>query len=409
MTFNLLNEVFKFAESPAPFNINENVKNRIASEHVHLNSLLRAGKQIYGVNTAVGHRDNLRVDSPVVLWNQVVESHLIGRGIPYCVHQTRCIGLTKLMQWQSGMSGVSPALFEYVRMVIADPEFAAWVPSGQSYSCGDVIPATHWAHAVLRGTKKIGAYSGDPETMPLINGSFVHVGLAASAVSRLDSLLNEWFATTKLLLDKGCRNNTLLFFSKISEVNNHRFLLPDIESNSIPRIGVQDAVSVRASLDVGNTLKSSFDQVCFQIESALAKPSGNPLIDCRIMAPVSQASFLEPSLTIAQSALIEALLFAMWTSVSRTQYVLSGVLPSVPVDGASRGQGIIQKPKQMLSILENARLKAGRRVFSSGGSASQGIEDLWTFGTFTSELLNELVGMFGEICRIEASIFKQVF
>src|SRR5690606_31922805 len=68
-----------------------------------------------------------------------------------------------------------------------DEEFWPSVPVQSSYSCGDVIPGAHWARSVLDHL----ARRGTPydlrrgEGMALINGSFVHLGYAASIAEPL--------------------------------------------------------------------------------------------------------------------------------------------------------------------------------------------------------------------------------
>lgn len=404
--FRTLDAILQFVEEPRPFILSADAQELLNQEHNHLLWLVSSGHRVYGVNTSVGHKDHMSVETST-LWAQVVESHHIGAGDPYSAYQARCIGFAKIAQWAAGKSGVSPSLFKHVSMVMGDPSFAPSIPSGQSYSSGDVIPATHWAVSVLNGTPKTGGFVGDAETMPLINGSFVHVGLAASSISATRQAVALWHSTTQKFLTYGCRNNTQVHYENLQSMDSEEWALA-LEPDCPPWVGPQDSVSIRASVDVGRSLNAAMEHVCEQIDLALTRPSGNPLFDQRIPAPISQASFLAPSLVISQSALIEAVLLAMWTSVSRTQYLLSGALSGVPEDGSSIGLGLIQKPKQMLAILEHARLKAGRRVFASGASASQGIEDLWTQGVFVSELLIELIKMFGDLSTIEASIIVQV-
>ncbi len=405
---NKLHELLALAENSRKLKISDRIRRTIELEHLHLTSMLQRGMRIYGTNTAVGHRDDSVLQENRDLWSQIVDSHLIGKGPPYSRFQARCIGLSKLMHWSAGKSGVSTALFQHITNVLADSDFSPSIPSGESYSSGDVIPATHWAVAVLKGTKNISPFSGAAEPMPLINGSFVHVGLAAACIPSFDKSYNLWLANTEIILSKILLNNSFLYYHKAHAASSSSRWISEIKLNASPFLGPQDSVSVRASLDVAEVLRQTRDNLGSTLSLALSRPSSNPLIDNKHDFPISQASFLEPGLVIAQSALIEAILLAMWTSVSRVQYLLSGKLQGIPIDGGGRGLGAIQKPKRMLAILEHARLKTGRRVFSSGGSASNGIEDLWTYGTFVSELKADLCNMFQDCCEIEAAILDEL-
>jgi len=406
--FKKLKELLIFAENPSVLGLDADELVTMQRENMHLSGMLKRGVRVYGMNTAVGHRDTQSIDEGEKLWLEIVDSHFIGTGIPYSLFQTRCIGFAKLMQWRSGRSGVSPNLFIHVARVIADCEFSPIIPSGQSYSSGDVIPATHWAVAVLQGTKSLSKFSGAPEPMPLINGSFLHVGLAAASIPIYDRCFDLWLSSAEKILYHICRNNSLVYslgrFSKDFFSQSSR----DIMFSKAPLLGAQDAVSVRASLDVADVMRQRRDEMGLRLNNALSRPSSNPLINDNFDFPISQASFLEPGLVIAQSAFIETILLAMWVSVSRIQYVLSGQLASIPMDGGGTGLGMIQRPKRMLAILEHARIKAGRRVFASGGSSSNGIEDLWTNGVFISELIEDLCNMFEECCKIESDILNWV-
>lgn len=403
--YSKLSELLTIVEQPSKLKVDAHVRDSIRHEHLHLMKMLHNGVRVYGMNTAVGHRDASMGFRQETVWKEIVESHLIGVGLPYSSFQARCIGFSKLMQWCNGQSGVSPELFDHVTRVISELDFFPNIPSGQSYSSGDVIPATHWAVAVLQGTHNIPSFTGAGEAMPLINGSFVHVGLAAASMPIFDKCYKVWLSSTEKILASICRNNSLIFSS---EYKFQFALSNNFDYGKPPLLGPQDSVSIRASLDVAEVMRQNRENMELRLSSALSTPSSNPLIDKNFPFPISQASFLESSLVIAQSAFIESILLAMWVSVSRIQYILSGVLPGIPLDGGGSGLGMIQRPKKMLAILEHARLKAGRRVFASGGSASNGIEDLWTNGVFVSELIDDLCRMFEDCCEVEAGIIEEV-
>jgi histidine ammonia-lyase len=349
---------------------------RIDQEHRHLQAMLGRGVRVYGHNTEVGHRDHVARDSVAALWQDVVASHQIGRGPAYPALVARHIGAAKWLQWRAGGSGVSPALFSHLGRLLADPSFTPQVPASNSYSAGDVIPATHWAVQVLAGSARTPAHAGAPEIMPLINGSFVHVGVAAAGLQALEPLAQRW-----------------------------RALSGQARALSRPDADTQAAVSVRASLDVADALDTTLARLAAAVDEALGAPSCNPLIALDRPAPVSQASFLALPLALEQSRTLEALLLAMWTSVSRVQYLLG---EDTPAGSGAQGLGLIQHPKQMMALLEKARLHHGRRTFASGGQTSNGVEDLWSFGLLLSESLLELAQTWHGLNEIEAEVYRRV-
>jgi histidine ammonia-lyase len=389
-------------------------RSSLEAEHMHLQAMVAAGVQVYGTSTNVGHRDGVAASSAETLWQDIVVSHAIGEA-PWCPDETaRLITAAKLSSWRAGGSGVSLALFDHVAALTADPGFRPQVPQSSSYSSGDVIPATHWARAVLQGTAASGAFAGPPEPMPLINGAFVHLGQALALLQPLRAAWVAFFANSASLVRYGMRNRSFLLSGIERRAVPAQAALQQLRS-AVPMaysaVDRQDAVSLRATDEVFETLLLAIANFGEQLALALQRPSGNPLIDVRHGMPLSQASFMLPTLSLAQSGLIEAILFAMWACVGRLSYVLSGELPGVPRDGVSAkgALGFIQRPKQMMALLEEARLLAGRRSFASGGATSYGIEDLWSQGVPVTRSLAQLIVQFQSICRIEATVLAELF
>lgn len=365
----------------------------IKVESAHFQAILAAGKvPIYGATTLVGHRDHEQLTPAQIQAFQTdfLASHAIGAAPWYSSRVARCIGYAKLYALAAGGSGISAGLYQAVMSSVLDPAFMPQVPQGCSYSCGDVIPGAHWAQALLN--HQPGYRPGAGEVMALLNGSFVHVGYTLALVEPLEQLGTLLIETTRL-------NNQLV---RANQVNFAAPCKP--HSQSIVRsiaAGVdtdyadysrQDPVSVRATPQIIETLVEAGRSLYQQLDYQLRCPSNNPLFSLEVDYPLSQASFLAPSLSIKTEAMIEAILFALWASVSRTQYLLSGQIATIPADGANAQNALpfIQFPKLMMSLLERCRQTAGRRIFAAGAQTSNGTEDLWTYGVNTTAQLQTL-------------------
>jgi histidine ammonia-lyase len=172
----------------------------------------------------------------------------------------------------------------------------------------------------------------------------------------------------------------------------------------------QDSVSIRALPQVLDALATAAELFCTELDRLLRLPSGNPILladpENGRPTPHPQGSFLNPALTIAASAVIDAVLLCGWCSVSRTNYLLSGRVKAIPPDGITdaTGVGFIQWPKLMQATLEDARLFASRRPFASGGATSMGIEDLWSFGTLTGESLRGVLEKVERLLCLELTL-----
>ena len=374
-----------------------------------------AARTVYGVTSQVGHRDDQAVASEdsAALSEVLIDNHSIG-GPPWLTdEQVRCVGYAKVELLCNGGSAIGVDLFEHLATVVRDPSFTPRVPARASYGSGDVIPGAHWARSALRHGDRLGRALGAKEGLALINGAFVHVGLALHTLNRAER-------SRKLFLHAGRWN---LALTKADPTIASGRLDPDggrlgqlcewlRPSMSARSRDVQSPVSVRALPQVGASLGRAVAGLQEVLADTMRRPSDNPLVFAGGAAPLSQASFLAPDLTLASGQLIEAVLLAMWCSAGRTAHLLSGAVAGIPRDGvgpagsiaSGAGQdplGLIQWPKLMVALVEDARTRCGRRSFASGASTSHGIEDLWTHSSSTSEAALAAIDALTEVLEIE--------
>ncbi|MCZ0941864.1 MAG: aromatic amino acid lyase [Gammaproteobacteria bacterium] len=363
---------------------------RLDAEHRHLQALVRdPAVRVYGANTLMGHRDAETIPNPEAMTAEILRTHAIAAPPWHDRHTARCIGYAKLYSWAAGLSGVSPELFEGVSELVTREDFNPQVPVGASYSCGDVIPASHWAKAVLDELSRSGFHEVRPgEAMALINGSFVHVGLAVAMVSNLQRTSALAVEAAALFHSAALANPSNLYFVATAErawASKAVRYVADRSRRSLAATGTQDPVSLRAIPQVLETWSDAVGDFLGELNYLLFKPSCNPFIDERYAFPISQASFLAPTLSVKTGGVIEAALFLMWALLGWTSHLLSGRVPDIPRDGSTAASplGQIQRPKLMTAICEKARMDLGRRTFAAGSDTSYGIEDIWTNGVFT--------------------------
>ncbi len=360
---------------------------RLEAEHRHLQSLVRDPEvRVYGANTLVGHRDGEAAADPAAMTAEILRTHCLASP-PWLDRRTaRCIGYAKLHSWSAGLSGVSPALFEGVRRLVTSDGFRPRVPRAASYSCGDVIPAAHWARDVLDALAREGLRAAEPgEAMALINGSFVHVGQAVAMVARIERASALAVEAAALLHSTASANPSNLHFVATAErawASRAVRHVADRDRRPLAAADAQDPVSMRAIPQVFEAWGAAVEGFLDEVGYLLFKPSCNPFVDPTHPVPISQASFLAPTLTVRTGALVEAALFLMWAALGWTGHLLSGRVPGIPRDGATQASplGLIQCPKLMAAILEKARMDCGRRAFAAGSQTSCGVEDLWTNG-----------------------------
>lgn len=389
---------------------------RIIAESRHLDRLLALDKPpaVYGANTLVGHLSDKPVsaDRLEAFQAELLANHALGSAPYFEPREAVCIGYARAHFFSLGGSAITPELYKLVRTAVADPHFRPEVPRHCSYSCGDVIPAAHWALALSEYLKDTARYRlRRKEGIALINGAFVHVGIALSQVR---PLFRTWhaFLLASRLNAHVCKANRSDCTAALTDdaADPIRAVCDLLRPEGAPRPRsngtVQDPISVRALPQVAAALAGAITAYLDALDQALRRRSDNPLIVVDSDEPLSQGSFLAPMVTLAAGQLIESLLLALWAIERRTHHLLSGQVAGVPANASRAADelGLIQVPKLMTAILEEVRLKAGRRSYASGGSTSYGLEDLWSAGLETAETLAAVFAAAARLMAIELTV-----
>ena len=381
--------------------------------------LATSSDPIYGLNTLFGNLDDHKIAGfGSAVQYELLKSHLISPSAPqaaFSARQIRCILAAKISSVCLGGTGVSPELLQHLIDTADDPAFIPVVPAGQSYSSGDVIPAAHLADQILQHRGYLTSSGLRPgETMALINGAFVHVGVAASLLAEFDLALALLQRAMQGLaaLSGGHRQVFLYRQVDLFPESDPRYALfcegiqplhPDIPATVT---SPQASVSIRAIPEVIAALLRGGDRLFGEIERQLGQRSGNPLFLAAENLVLSQASFLAPELALSESAMIDTSVLAATVLVHGLQHVLSGRVPGIPVDANTPGfpLGFIQVPKELMANLERLRRTCGARPFQSIGATSLGIEDIWTNGLSTSlalaDVLRAVCGMALRVCAV---------
>ncbi len=386
---------------------------RIAAEARHLDRLLASDKPpaIYGTNTLVGHLSDKPVSAERLeaFQAELLANHALGSAPYYEQREAVCVGYARAHFFSLGGSAITPELYRLIRTAVADPHFRPDVPRHCSYSCGDVIPAAHWALALSEHLKTTARYRlRRKEGIALVNGAFVHVGVA---VAQLRPLFRTWhaFVLASRVNAYLCRASSTNYAAALTDdaTDPVRAACDLIRPEGRPRPGhdgiVQDPISVRAFPQVAAALAGAIVAYLDALDQALRRRSDNPLVLADSDEPLSQASFLAPMVTLAAGQVTEALLLALWAVERRTHHLLSGKVAGVPANAgrADADLGLIQVPKLMTAILEQTRQRAGRRSFASGGSTSYGLEDLWSAGLETTETLAAVLSAAARLLAVE--------
>jgi histidine ammonia-lyase len=352
------------------------------------------GEKIYGSDTLPGH---LAAQAQVGMEERDVEamilsSHLLGCEPFFSDAAARHITLAKLYSIAAIGPTVSHETFAAIGEAFGAREFAPRIPRRASYSCGDVIPASHWLDAFLAWQRARGEFNlKTGETMALINGTFVHVGSSTHLLACLEQLWTALLVTYRESAAALDAKRPTFFTQAAPE----RVWLEDacrFVAQGLPhhRASVQPPVSVRAIPQILETMGRQIQLLAEELEYCLSRPSGNPLVvrdrEAGGHAICESGSFVNPALSIASEALLEGFLLTAWGSAQRIQHLTRPArLDAIFGARSQEVQALlVQVPKIAMADLELMRERYPRILFSSGSSTSFGEEDIWTNGVNTN-------------------------
>ncbi len=391
----------------------------IKQQHKLLSELAKDPEKhkIYGVNTLLGHVDNLSIsfEKASMFQQLLIRNHALQATSRYYDDQTsKHITFARAWFYSQGGGGISLQLYDILLQAINDNKFRPKIPADLSYSCGDVIPGANWATALMEYAEKEHNYALQPkEGLSLINGVFVQAGTAV-ATTRMTQAIWKAIMQCGKINAILCDANQSNYSNFICENSND--ILSDINhyfrrNHSLNRTyNIQDPVSIRSFPQAAAGLHFAAGNFFNAIDTALQRRSDNPLIDDNDSAALSQGSFIMTEMSLAAAQLTDAILMMAWISERRLNHVLSGKVKDIPVNFSFSPENLdfIQLPKMASAILENMRKYAGIKTFSSGSSTSYGLEDFWSFGLQNINTLREVINDLLRILAIEFAVYAEI-
>lgn len=367
---------------------------------------------IYGVTSLVGHMDSIKLAPKEIMafQKELINNHNLDIGFDYYNGwENKCILFAKIQNYSKGGSACSVELYESLLNAYFNEDVELKIPKRSSYSCGDVIPGSFFAKAIIENMESKGQEIKIKDGISLINGNYISLGLSLSTVAAQLSILDEmidnsieYYSVSKA--DTGALHSKLHNVGFVKHTSEYMTELLGKQNHP-----VQDAVSVRSTVQTIEVMYESIQELSVFLLKLLDKPSDNPLFFSEDQI-LSNASFMSPTLTVKISGVIEALLFTGWVIERRIHFLLSGKYSHISLNMSTdvNRLGLIQVPKLATNILEEARLRLSRRPFAAGSTTSYGIEDVWTLTTLLVENLNYAIDSIFMLLNIEKIIFDYI-
>lgn len=373
-----------------------------------LAAISSSGRTVYGFNTYPGHLAKVGVSPyPEEFSHLLLRSHTIG-GPPHFDDDTcRAITLAKAYSVSAGGQLISPTTYARILHCLADPQFLPQIPMHASYSSGDVIPAAHWASALIAHPPSFADSIQPGETMALLNGAFIHVGALLGTIPSLEAVWLGYLETLRHSLPLCSNSAEFLLLPHAPE----RALVADCATyirqgfetlSSVASEEVQPAVSVRATAQALDGANWAIEKLLQELDYWLAKPSNNPLFFPESEHIAASGSFVAPSLSLASNTVSDAMLMLNWLTVQRVSHMIDRTINRQA--SAKLALEFIQAPKLLQALLEKQRREHASKVFVSGSATSHEIEDFWTHGVELTHQLRRALDTTGEMISIEWAV-----
>lgn len=426
--------IAQILEGPVQVSIEDGYLDRLEKSCEVLQSILKNGETVYGVNTGFGFLARKRIEEKDIkaLQKNIVLSHATGVGEPLPENVVRLILVLKIQSFLQGHSGVRKEIVETL-LSLVNANACPVIPSqGSVGASGDLAPLANMASVLLgegkislngetlpaaEGLKKVGLSPitlQAKEGLALVNGTQVSTAIALRGLLRVKHLLKVALVTGAMSLE-GVGGSVEPFDSRIHEVRRQvgqmriasylRMLLQGSELVNFEKhpVRVQDPYSLRCQPQVMGAL---FDLVQFVSEILLREAhavTDNPLIFPDSGDVLSGGNFHAEPVALAADQM--AMVIAEIGNLSERRVALlvdpsHSTLPAFLVEegGLNAGFMIAQVTAAALAS-ENKMLSHPASVDSIPTSANQ--EDHVSMATHGALRLQKMTENLGHILSIE--------
>ncbi|MEZ6095888.1 MAG: histidine ammonia-lyase [Pirellulaceae bacterium] len=397
-------------------------------------SLIRAGKTVYGLNTGFGLLANQKISSDKLAQLQVnlVRSHSAGCGELLSDDIVRLVMLLKATSLARGFSGVKRSTIELIVRMINEDVLPCIPSKGSVGASGDLAPLAHMSLAMIgEGRVRIDGEEMDSragleskgleplvldskEGLALLNGTQVSTALALAALYESERTFRSAIFAGAMSVDAAMGSDTP-FDARIHAIRNHpaqidcaafyRELLDGSEIRNSHRdcSRVQDPYSLRCQPQVmGACLESIRHAATVLIREANAV-SDNPLVFEDDQSMLSGGNFHAEPVAIVADQLAVAIAEIGALSERRISLLIDQHLSELPPflvrEGGLNSGFMIPQVTAAALASENKQMASPASVDSLPTSANQ--EDHVSMATFAARRLHPMIENTNHILAIE--------
>jgi len=429
-----IDELIQVARHDMKIELAESAKTQIKKSRDVIETAIKEGRIVYGVNTGFGELANVSISRADLAKLQVnlIRSHSAGVGEPFPIEVVRGMMLLRANALAKGYSGVRPEVILTLIEMLNTGVTPVVPKQGSVGSSGDLAPLAHMVLVMigegeayykgkrmdgLQALKKAGITPivlQAKEGVALINGTQPMTSLGALAVSDAFDLVKDAIVAASMSLE-ALRGTRAALNEKIHAVRPHegqidvaasmRLILSDSEINqSHANCGkVQDAYSLRCAPQVLGASLDAIRYVQSIVEIEINSATDNPLVFTDNGTVISGGNFHGQPIALAMDFLAIALSELANISERRINRLVNPHLSGLPAfltseGGIESGMMIAQYTAASL-VSENKILSHPASVDSIPTSADQ--EDHVSMGTIAARKASDILENVKKVVAIE--------
>jgi len=419
--------------------INENCYSSMQASRVLLESFIKQGKIIYGVNTGFGKHAHVKIEEDKLqdIQRNIILSHAVGTGKLLSPQLTRRIMLLKINTLAQGFSGVRKEVVDMLCQLLNQNVLPCIPEKGSVGASGDLAPLAHMSYALLGEGEVFFQSKVCPakavfeklnikplqvqakEGLSLVNGTEVSLALLIEGFLRAASLF-ESACLAAALSFVVLQGRMLIFDEKIHQTKRiveqveiaklMNFLIGEKWAQN-SGVRTQDPYTLRCIPQVLGACLVQLRHVLRQIKFEINAVTDNPLIFCKTKQILSGGNFHGQHLS--QLADILAIVITTLANFSERRIALllnsnASHLPDCLIKNSGENSGL------MMMQVTAAALASENKVFSHPASVdsiptSGNQEDFVSMSTFSSRRLEEILNNTRTIVAIELMLGAQGF
>lgn len=431
-----IEDVWRVSQGESSVALGSSAKSQILESREYIESRIKKGDTMYGVNTGFGHFSDVAISSKqlVELQKNLIRSHSCGIGSPFSKEEVRAIMCLRANALSRGHSGIRVEVIEKILEFI-NQDLIPYIPSqGSVGASGDLAPLSHLALSLIGEGNLLTETQGKTPTteilaskdvtplelqakegLSLINGCQVMTAVGLLVCYRAQKMLALYDLAGALTLEalKGTRT---AFDPLIAETRPHpgeaktaRNMLKLLGKTSpiaeahIDCGSVQDAYSLRCIPAVHGAAKDTLSRVIAVLETEANSSTDNPLVFAEENKILSCGNFHGEPVAFQMDFLGIALSALASISECRIEKMINPAMSGLPAflapdGGLNSGMMIVQVAAASL-VSENKILSHPASVDSIPTSADK--EDHVSMGTIAARKAKQILENAEKILAME--------